>query len=213
MTSIKEFRVPTEATRRQQVAAEAEAVIRAARHSVYQHDTFVDVATRTYDMDCSGYVGYVLEQIAPRHYHTIPAAGIRPLAFEFYERFSSLPVHGADGWGWRRVASLMDARRGDIVAWRSERLEPGFNTGHVFVVVYDPETLADGVVAVRAYDSSNILHHNDTRARAGAPPATGLGVGTIRFRYTGDGPEFQFGRRDAFHECALAIARLEPIDD
>lgn len=211
MTSTKEFRVPTDAVRRQQVAAEAEAVLRAARHTVYQHDTYVDVATRTYDMDCSGYVGYVLEQIAPRHYDTIPAAGGRPLAFEFYERFSRLAADGADGWS--SVDSLLDARRGDIVAWRSELLEPDFNTGHVFVVVYDPERLPNGVVAVRAYDSSNILHHNDTRARVGSTPATGLGVGTIHFRYTEAGTEFQFGRRDIFRPCDLAIGRLEPLDE
>jgi hypothetical protein len=44
-------------------------------------------------LDCSGFVGWVLEQIAPQHYKTIPIptkAG-RPLAFEFYERFSTLP--------------------------------------------------------------------------------------------------------------------------
>lgn len=205
--------MPTEATRRQQVAAEAEAVLRAARHTVYDHDTYVDVANRTYDMDCSGYVGYVLEQIAPRHYHTIPAAGSRPLAFEFYERFRSLPLEGADGWGWRRIASLADARRGDIVAWKSELLEPGFNGGHVCVVVYDPETLADGVIAVRVYDSSNVLHHNDTRARPGASAGTGLGMGTIRFRYTEAGAQYQFGRKDDFTACELAIGRLEPIDD
>jgi hypothetical protein len=201
--------VSSEATRRQQVASAAEAILLAVRHTVYQHETFVDVATGTYDMDCSGYVGYVLERIAPRHYMTIPAVGNRPLAFEFYDRFSTLPVGGADGW--RPIDALVNARRGDIVAWKSDLLEPGFNTGHVLIVVDDPQALGDSVVAVRAYDSSNILHYDDTRGRGGDSPATGLGEGTIQFRYTASGLEFQFGPRDAYHECPLAIGRLEPF--
>ena len=75
----------------------------------------------------------------------------RPLAFDFYDLFSELPHYGADGW--QPVLSLADARRGDIVAWKSDLLEPGGNTGHVFVVVADPEIFDDGVISILAYDS------------------------------------------------------------
>lgn len=44
-------------TLRDSVAAEAEAIQLSVVHTVYQHDTYVDVATGTYDMDCSGYAG------------------------------------------------------------------------------------------------------------------------------------------------------------
>ena len=44
--------------------------------------------------------------------------------------------------------------------------KPGDNTGHVFVVVADPEILDDGVVVVRAYDSSDVIHYDDTRGKA-----------------------------------------------
>ena len=77
-------------TLRDPVAAEAEAILLSVVHTVYQHDTYVDVETGTYDMDCSGYVGYVLQRIAPRHYQTIPsdsAAG-RPLAREMNGRIA-----------------------------------------------------------------------------------------------------------------------------
>jgi hypothetical protein len=78
-------------TLRDSVAAEAEAILLSVVHTIYQHDTYVDVATGTYDMDCSGYVGYVLQRIAPRHYQTIPSdsAADRPLAFDFYDLSAS----------------------------------------------------------------------------------------------------------------------------
>jgi cell wall-associated NlpC family hydrolase len=198
-------------TLRESVAAEAESILLSVVHTVYQHDTYVDVATGTYDMDCSGYVGYVLQRIAPRHYGTIPsdsAAG-RPLAFDFYDLFSGLPHEEADGW--RAVPPLAGARRGDIVAWRSELLEPGENTGHVFIVAADPEIFDDGVISVLAYDSSNILHYDDTRGQGGNSPATGLGSGRIHFRVGDSGWEFQFGPGDQYHECPIAVGRIEPF--
>jgi hypothetical protein len=74
-----------------------------------------------------------------------------------------LPHYGADGW--QPVLSLADARRSDIVAWKSDLLEPGGNTGHVFVVVADPEIFDDGVISILSYDSSNIRHYDDTRGQ------------------------------------------------
>lgn len=198
-------------TLRDAVAAEAYAILLSVVDTVYQHDTYVDVATGTYDMDCSGYVGYVLQRIAPQHYPTIPsdsAAG-RPLAFDFYDRFSELPQEGADGW--QPVQPLADARRGDIVAWRSELIEPDENTGHVFIVADDPEILDDGVISVLVYDSSNIRHYDDTRGQGGNSPATGLGSGRIHFRPGDSGWEFQFGPGDNYHECPIAVGRIQPV--
>jgi hypothetical protein len=193
------------------VAAEAYAILLSVVETVYQHDTFVDVATGTYDMDCSGYVGYVLERIAPLHYPTIPSdskAG-RPLAFDFYDLFSELPEEGADGW--LPIQPLPDARRGDIVAWRSELIEPGENTGHVFIVAEEPEIFDDGVVSILVYDSSDIRHYDDTRGQGGNSPATGVGSGRIHFRPDGAGWQFQFGPGDNYHECPIALGRIQPL--
>jgi hypothetical protein len=203
--------MPTEATHRQQVAAEAEAILLRIQHTVYTHETYVDVATGTYDMDCSAYVGYVLQRIAPQHYDTIHNGGGShgPLAVDFYHRFQVLPPGGADGW--RPVQPLADARRGDIVAWDFPEAKPGDNTGHVFIVVDDPEVLDDGVVAVRAYDSSNVIHYDDTRGHGGDTPATGVGSGTIHFRYIGSGIQFKFGPGDKYHGAPVAIGRIEPL--
>jgi cell wall-associated NlpC family hydrolase len=167
-------------TLRDAVADEAQAILLRVVDTVYQHDTYVDVATGTYDMDCSGYVGYVLQRIAPRH-------------------------------GWQPVQPLPGARRGDIVAWRSELIEPGENTGHVFIVAADPEILDDGVISVLAYDSSNIRHYDDTRGQGGNSPATGLGSGRIHFRPGDSGWEFQFGPGDSYHECPIAVGRIQSL--
>jgi cell wall-associated NlpC family hydrolase len=195
------------------VADEAETILLSVAHTVYQHDTYVDVATGTYDMDCSGFVGYVLQQVAPRHLLTIPSdsRADRPLAFDFYDRFSGLPAEGADGW--QPVQALAGVKRGDIVAWKSELIEPHSNTGHVFIVVDEPEFFDDGVISVLVYDSSNIRHYDDTRGQGGTSPATGLGRGRIHFRSRSAGWEFQFGPGDSYHECPLAAGRIQPLSD
>jgi hypothetical protein len=202
-----------EATRRQQVAAEGERILCNTRHTVYQHKTFVDVTTGTYDMDCSGYVGYVLGQIAPLHYHAIPKETHqdRPRAFEYPDFFSSLPPDGAHGW--RRIDRLADARRGDIIGWSFGQILPHQDTGHVVIVADDPEPTADGALSVRVYDSSQVPHFDDTRGHGGDSPETGLGSGNILFRVNdaGKGIAFQFGPSDPFYFYPILIGRLEPL--
>src|ERR1700735_1069369 len=99
----------TEGTLGQQVAAKAETILLSVQNTAYTHKTCVDVETGTYDMDCSAYVGYVLQQVAPRHYGTIHNGGGThgPLAVDFYHRFDALPPGGADGW--RPVQPVADA--------------------------------------------------------------------------------------------------------
>lgn len=203
--------MPTEATHRQQVAAEAEALLLSVQHTAYTHDTYVDSATGTYDMDCSAYVGYVLQRIAPQHYGTIHNGGGAhgPLAVDFYRRFHALPPGGTDGW--RPIQPLADARRGDIVAWELPGAGPGDNTGHVFIVVDNPQILDGGIVAVRVHDSSDVIHYDDTRGQGGDSPATGLGSGTIHFQYGSSGIEFQFGPCDPYNDAPVAIGRIEPL--
>ena len=83
----------TETTNRHQVAAEADAILLSVRQTDYTHHTHVDVTAGRYDMDCSAYVGYVLQRIAPQHYGTIHNGGGShgPLAVDFYHRFHALP--------------------------------------------------------------------------------------------------------------------------
>jgi hypothetical protein len=97
------------------------------------------------------------------------------------------------------------------VAWEFPGAGKGDNTGHVFIVVDDPEILDDDVVAVRVYDSSDVIHYHDTRGQGGDSPATGLGSGMIHFRYTSSGIEFQFGPHDPYNAAPVAIGRIEPL--
>ena len=106
---------------------------------------------------------------------------------------------------------LADARRGDIVAWKSDLLEPGGNTGHAFIVAADPEIFGDGVISILAYDSSNIRHFDDTRGQGGNSPATGVGSGRIHFRSGDSDWEFQFGPGDSYHECPITVGRIQPL--
>jgi hypothetical protein len=71
--------------------------------------------------------------------------------------------------------------------------------------------LDDGVVAVSVDDSSDVIHYDDTRGQGGDSPATGLGSGTIRFRYVDSRIEFRFGPGDQYHDAPVAIGRIEPL--
>ena len=79
-----------EATGGQQVADEALNVENDVVHTTYSHKNSIDVETGTYDVDCNGFVGFVLQEAAPEHLdqikpesgHTLPArisiSGISP---------------------------------------------------------------------------------------------------------------------------------------
>jgi hypothetical protein len=81
----------------------------------------------------------------------------------------------------------------------------------VFIVVDDPQVLDGGVVAVRVYDSSDVIHYDDTRGQGGDSPATGPGSGVIHFQYGSSGIEFQFGSGDPHNDAPVAIGRMEPL--
>ena len=78
-----------------------------------------------------------------------------------------------------------------------------------------PQVIDDGVLAIRAYDSSDVIHHyDDTRGHGGDSSATGLGSGTIHFvhfRYVSSGIQFQFGPGDPYHDAPVAIGRIETL--
>jgi len=63
---------------RLQVAGEALRILGNTRHTTYQHDIFIDEATGTYDVDCSGFVSYILGRVAPAHLDLIPTHGTEP---------------------------------------------------------------------------------------------------------------------------------------
>jgi hypothetical protein len=70
-----------------------------------------------YDMDCSGFVDYLLQQIAPAQFaplriepgHTRPRAA---MYFDLFTRLTKSPLPR-----WEAVPKLGEVRRGDIIAW------------------------------------------------------------------------------------------------
>jgi hypothetical protein len=69
------------------------------------------------DMDCSGFVDYLLKQVDPDKLKQLPVepGHARPRAaiyFQFLDRLGRMPLAG-----WETVRELSEARRGDIIAW------------------------------------------------------------------------------------------------
>lgn len=195
---------------RDTVAAEGERIVDNVRYTDYRHHTEVDESTGTYIMDCSGFVSYVLERVAPALLAMIPKEVDQPWprAFEFYEYFSALKRQQSDGWD--PIPRLPDVRRGDIIAWRHPgAIKPQEDTGHVLIVNQTPSAHADDIYSVSVYDSSDIPHNGDTRQDG----VTGVGMGEIKFRADSDGrpTSFQFKVRDLWYSDPIAIARPEAL--
>src|SRR5271155_5288789 len=124
----------------EQIAALAESIVNTLTHTYYQRIDNIDPATGVYDCDCNGFVGFVLPAVAPQHFKLIPqeTTQTRPRAFEYFDFFASLTPESTGGW--LRIDLLMDARRGDIMAWRFPTIEADEKTGHG-VIVAEPPTL------------------------------------------------------------------------
>jgi hypothetical protein len=194
-----------------QLASRAEFIVNNLRETHYTYIEHIDVDSGVYDCDCSQFVGFVLQNVAPRHYAMIPgeSAQRRPPAFEYFVFFTSaaLPSTG----GWSQIAALANARRGDIVASQLPPSDSG-DTGHVFFVAETPVLINSGIFAVRVYDSAAVPHFDDTRE--GGEFTSGVGTGLINFTVNDSGSPiaFQFGpSEDQFVTLPIAIARLEPL--
>ncbi len=194
----------------EKIGTEAEHIVHTLHNTHYQHDEQVDIATGTYDVDCSGFVSLVLKQAAPEHLQVIPkeSGWAIPRAFKYEEFFHSLSSHPEKGW--HAVQEISQVRRGDIMAWAiPQNLGKDEDTGHVFVVAAAPEKLEVGLFAVRVCDSSTVPHYDDSRVEAGGKFNTGVGTGTIHIKADNSGKplSFQFGKGDQFHPVPIAMGR------
>jgi hypothetical protein len=198
---------------RDKVADESKRIVRNVRYTDYKHQTEVDEYTGTYIMDCSGFVSYALDRVAPSHLAMIPkeADQPRPRAFKFYEYFSALKPNTN---GWHRIHHLLQVRRGDIIAWRHPGpIKPHNDTGHVLIVAEAPMGQDEQIsaVTVHVYDSSNVPHNQDTR-RDGV---TGVGMGAVVFLADSQGrpSSFQFKVGDRFYSFPIAVGRIQAFND
>jgi len=190
------------------IAAEAQRIVENARYSTYQPESYIDEPAGIFDVDCSGFVAYVLERIAPDRLREIPKrpGENRPRACEYFEFFDSLKP--GDIPGWQRVDTVLQCKRGDLVAWREPEIL-GESSGHVLMVAGEPEIRDDGVVAVPVYDSAIVPHFDDSR-QAGGTHNTGVGMGILLFQVDGDGRAMgeTFGPSEVFRKHAVALARV-----
>jgi hypothetical protein len=198
------------ATLREQLAWQAEFIVNNLKQTDYQYNEDINADEGIYDCDCSEFVGFALQGVAPEHYVMVPEQNQpRPRAFECYVFFASLASDPRPGW--RRIHALEDARRGDIIAWRFPEIVPGEDTGHVFFVAETPTVLASGVFAVRVYDSAGSQHFDDTRGNGEGQFPNGVGSGFINFEVDASGAPtaFQFGPAAPFQSFPIAIGRIE----
>lgn len=190
----------------EQLAAAAERLLSDMRETHYQHRTHVDAVEGVYDMDCSGFVDYLLKRVAPRQFAELPIepGHARPRAavyFQFLNRLLEQPLPG-----WKAIRQLSQAQRGDIMAWelQASTKAPG-DTGHVVIVAATPIQVTQGTFRVEVYDSSGIHHDDDSRPEH----TSGVGKGTITFKVNTSGEPigFQFNSRARFHDEPIAIGR------
>jgi len=178
------------------LASEAARQVAAMKLSAYEHTTFVDEATGTFNYDCSGFLGYALTRALPSHLTAIKTfhSVSRPLA-KHYELFFEAIEPGGNKSGWTRIARAIDLQPGDVVAWLKPADLVSTNTGHVMIVREKPSLSPKRTdeVIVPITDSSASFHGStDTRY----PSGEGLGNGPIglivdtsgravRYRWTG----------------------------
>jgi len=142
--------------------------------------------------DCSGFVSYVLNKSAPKHYEAVlefarrryvqtqqsngaqPEEGkpLYPEAKDYADFFGTLKA-GSTTHGWTGVATVWDLRKGDIIAWGKNNWDGKGDSGHVAIVIEPPdqqlveasvkETGADGVEAESTVQCVN-LHVLDSSA-------------------------------------------------
>jgi hypothetical protein len=174
------------------LAGEAARELSVMRLSAYEHTTFVDESTGTFNYDCSGFLGYALNRVLPSHLLAVKTFNSvsRPLA-KHYEFFFASIEPGAKKSGWSRVARAIDLQPGDVVTWLKPADLVSTNTGHVMIVRGKPaisSKRADEVI-VPITDSSASFHGStDTRY----PSGEGLGSGPIGLIVDGSGKAIRY---------------------
>jgi hypothetical protein len=195
----------------EQVFDEATRILNGIKVTKYKHETDIDEAKGVYYCDCSGFVGYVLKQTVAKDDPQGPLSNgkKRPTAMEFEKAFAAAPATAEDGGHWQKVERLMDARPGDVIAWRHEVPKPG-NTGHVVIVGERPTTDDDGLVRVVVIDSTTKPQVDDTRAAG----TSGIGRGSMWFKVDESGKPVSYLRGSKKAEPkseAISIGRALPV--
>jgi len=190
---------------------EAVRILESIKQTEYRHQTDIDEQKGAYYCDCSGFVGYVLNRTVAKDNDKGPFGDgkKRPLAMDYEKGFESAPAKVEDGARWLKIERLMDARPGDVIAWRHEVPKPG-NTGHVVIVAERPKVEDDGLVRVVVIDSTTKPQVDDTRAAG----TSGIGRGTMWFKVDDQGRATAYLRGSTKAEPkseSISIGRALPV--
>jgi hypothetical protein len=183
---------------------EAQRILKSIKSTEYKHTTAIDEAKGQYYCDCSGFVGYVLNQTVAKDNPKGGPLGNgkkRPLAMDYEKTFAKAPTKADGTSGWQKVERVVDARPGDVIAWRHDEPKPG-NTGHVVIVAQVPVVEEDGMVRVVIIDSTTKPHVDDTR-KAGT---SGIGRCTMWFTVDDEGRP-----KGTVRGARTAEPKVEPI--
>lgn len=135
-----------------------------------------DASQGVYVLDCSAYVGKVLESTHPDAYFDIvdTLGTDRPTSHDFYTFFKSLS-EDREG-SWNAVKTVEELEAGDILVFRYKNKKGRITGGHVMVVMDTPVGDFD-TYSVKVADSARTQHSQDTRSRR-----SGVGIGTLSIK-------------------------------
>jgi hypothetical protein len=189
---------------------EAVRILNSIQTTEYRHKTEINEKKGAYYCDCSGFVGYVLNRTAAKDDSKGPVGNNMhlPRAMDYQKAFAAAPEKIEAAGRWQKVHYLVDARPGDVIAWRHEKPKPG-NTGHVVIVDQTPVVEKDGLVRVAVIDSTT-LSSVDITADKGK---SGIGRRTMWFTMDKEGRPHAYirGTRSAKQKVeAIAIGRALP---
>ncbi len=179
------------------------------RSTRYAHEMVVNEETGYYQFDCSDMASWVLSRATPVAYATLQAGAThRPLAKDYHRTIAAIPAGQRRG-GWYRVASVIETKPGDVVAWLRPRDVDSRNTGHVAFVAAKPARLKDyeNAFLIRVVDASASTHGDDTRSADGPG---GFGIGTIALATTQFGEPTHYSwaaHLDRFLSSTIVIGR------
>lgn len=185
----------------------ASTIVSTLAETHYSHHIYINAGQGVYDTNCSGFVDYLLGQVAPAQYGLLPQvpATVRPRAF-VYERFFSDLATGMPAPGWSSVPQLAGTQPGDMLAWDLRPINQHYDTGHVVIVAAPPSVIAAGTLSLPVIDASALRHYADSRPRG----TDGVGTGNIHFQVDASGAPiaFQFDAGEAFHQSFISMGRL-----
>lgn len=162
-----------------------EHVLTSMQHTRYEHKAFIDERSGVYHVDCSAFVGFLLQKVSPHAYNAlkIDKGHTRPRAQNFYD-FLAVLNEGEKKEGWQGIQRINALEKFDIIAWKYDPSLGKKDTGHVVIVYEKPIKEADGRYRVRVLDASKGTHANDSRAQKSEG---GIGEGVMWFRVDEEG--------------------------